>query len=152
MPSSLGVVAFLTIWPGLLLLNLRGWQNGLAECLVLSVGCLREEGACLLLAAGVGKEGGGKKPQVCAPPSEGSCLPVFSIPFARQLVLLCFSLFSCVGDQTQEEQARQALSHTELHLQSRLVLEFLVIFLRLSCNRKPGPSYRGNTEKCCFLL
>lgn len=49
---------------------------------------------------------------------------MFSILVARQLVLLCFRMFSCAGDQTQE-QARQAPSRSELHLQPLLVLEFL---------------------------
>lgn len=75
---------------------------------------------------------------MCAQPSEGSCLPVFSIPFVLKLVLLCFSLFSCAGDQTQE-QARHALSHTELPLQPWLVLEFLSFFFVYPATESRAP-------------
>lgn len=77
---------------------------------------------------------------MCAQLLEGSCLPVFSVPFALQLVLLCFSMFSCAGDQTQElVQARQALSHTELHLQPLLVLEFLSFFFVYPATESQAP-------------
>lgn len=74
---------------------------------------------------------------MCAQPSEGSWLPVFSIPFALQLVFFV-SMFSCAGDQTQE-QARQALSHTELHLQLLLVLGFLSFFFVYPATESQAP-------------
>lgn len=70
---------------------------------------------------------------MCAQPSEGSWLPVFSIPFALQLVFFV-SMFSCARDQ-----ARQALSHTELHLQLLLVLGFLSFFFVYPATESQAP-------------